>query len=366
MEERLYKKLESYGRSDFYPFHMPGHKRNPLAVDGDFPVERDITEINGFDNLHHAEDLLKRAQEDVARLYGVPESFYSINGSSGAILAAVSAAVGKGGQILIARNCHKAVYHAIYLRDLGATYIYPHEDPRLGINGGISPSRVEMYLAENPEIEAVLITSPTYDGIVSDVARIAEVVHNHGIPLIVDEAHGAHFHFSDYFPVSAAELGADVVINSVHKTLPCLTQTGVIHLCSDRVSREKLIRFLGIYQSSSPSYVLMSSIDACMDKLEREGDEMFRVFTENLEKARERLGKCKYIRLVTPQACECQRVFDFDRSKLLLSTVDSSLNGRQLHQILREEFHLEMEMEAENYVLALAAVGDTAEGFERL
>ena len=311
MEERLYKKLESYGRSDFYPFHMPGHKRNPLAVDGDFPVERDITEINGFDNLHHAEDLLKRAQEDVARLYGVPESFYSINGSSGA-------------------------------------------------------SRVEMYLAENPEIEAVLITSPTYDGIVSDVARIAEVVHNHGIPLIVDEAHGAHFHFSDYFPVSAAELGADVVINSVHKTLPCLTQTGVIHLCSDRVSREKLIRFLGIYQSSSPSYVLMSSIDACMDKLEREGDEMFRVFTENLEKARERLGKCKYIRLVTPQACECQRVFDFDRSKLLLSTVDSSLNGRQLHQILREEFHLEMEMEAENYVLALAAVGDTAEGFERL
>ena len=268
MEERLYKKLESYGRSDFYPFHMPGHKRNPLAVDGDFPVERDITEINGFDNLHHAEDLLKRAQEDVARLYGVPESFYSINGSSGAILAAVSAAVGKGGQILIARNCHKAVYHAIYLRDLGATYIYPHEDPRLGINGGISPSRVEMYLAENPEIEAVLITSPTYDGIVSDVARIAEVVHNHGIPLIVDEAHGAHFHFSDYFPVSAAELGADVVINSVHKTLPCLTQTGVIHLCSDRVSREKLIRFLGIYQSSSPSYVLMSSIDACMDNNE--------------------------------------------------------------------------------------------------
>ena len=364
--EHLYDKLVKYSVSDYYGFHMPGHKRNPLAVDGDFPVERDITEINGFDNLHHAEDLLKRAQEDVARLYGVPESFYSINGSSGAILAAVSAAVGKGGQILIARNCHKAVYHAIYLRDLGATYIYPHEDPRLGINGGISPSRVEMYLAENPEIEAVLITSPTYDGIVSDVARIAEVVHNHGIPLIVDEAHGAHFHFSDYFPVSAAELGADVVINSVHKTLPCLTQTGVIHLCSDRVSREKLIRFLGIYQSSSPSYVLMSSIDACMDKLEREGDEMFRVFTENLEKARERLGKCKYIRLVTPQACECQRVFDFDRSKLLLSTVDSSLNGRQLHQILREEFHLEMEMEAENYVLALAAVGDTAEGFERL
>ena len=201
---------------------------------------------------------------------------------------------------------------------------------------------------------------------VLDIEKFAKAAHAHGVPLIVDEAHGAHFRFSDYFPVSAAQLGADVVINSVHKTLPCLTQTGVIHLCSERVSREKLKRFLGIYQSSSPSYILMSSIDACMDKLEREGDEMFQVFTDNLEKARERLGKCKYIRLVTPEVCECQRVFDFDRSKILLSTVNSSLNGRQLHQILREEFHLEMEMEAENYVLALAAVGDTAEGFRRL
>ncbi len=366
MEDRLYKRLEEYGRSDFYPFHMPGHKRNPVSVDGNFPVERDITEIDGFDNLHHAEDILKRAQEDVARLYGVQESFFSINGSSGAILAAVSAAVKKGGHILVARNCHKAVYHGIYLRDLKATYIYPHEDPKLGINGGISPSRVEMCLDENPDIEAVLITSPTYDGIVSDVARIAEAAHQHGVPLIVDEAHGAHFNFSDYFPVSAAQLGADVVINSVHKTLPCLTQTGVIHLCSGRVSREKLKRFLGIYQSSSPSYILMGSIDACMDKLEREGDEMFRVFVENLEKTRTRLERCECIRLVTPELCGCRHVFDFDRSKLLFSTADSSLNGRQLHQILREEFHLEMEMEAENYVLALTAVGDTADGFRRL
>ena len=364
--ERLYKKLESYGQSDYYPFHMPGHKRNRASSADDFLFERDITEISGFDNLHHAEGILKEAQEYAAQFFVTKKCFFSVNGSTAALLAAVSASVNKGGKILVARNCHKAVYHAVYLRELQPVYIYPHEDPKLGINGGISPGRVEMYLAENPEIQAVLITSPTYDGIVSDVARIAEIAHRYGVPLIVDEAHGAHFRFSDYFPVSAAQLGADVVINSVHKTLPCLTQTGVIHLCSDRVSREKLKRFLGIYQSSSPSYILMSSIDACMDKLEREGDEMFRVFTENLEKARRRLSECKYIRLVTPQACECQRVFDFDRSKILLSTVDSSLNGRELHQILRREFHLEMEMEAENYVLALAAVGDTAEGFERL
>ena len=364
--ERLYKKLESYGQSDYYPFHMPGHKRNKASSAGEFPFERDITEISGFDNLHHAEGILKEAQEYAAKIYGTKKCFFSVNGSTAALLAAVSASVSKGGRILVARNCHKAVYHALYLRELQPVYIYPHEDHRLGINGGISAERVERYLEENPDVQAFLLTSPTYDGIVSDIKAIAEVVHRHGIPLIVDEAHGAHFHFSDYFPVSAADLGADIVIQSFHKTLPSMTQTAVIHICSDMADVEKIRRFMGIYQTSSPSYILMSSIDACMDKLEREGDEMFRVFTENLEKARRRLSECKYIRLVTPQACECQRVFDFDRSKILLSTVNSSLNGRELHQILRSEFHLEMEMEAENYVLALAAVGDTAEGFERL
>ena len=228
--ERLYKKLESYGQSDYYPFHMPGHKRNRASSADDFLFERDITEISGFDNLHHAEGILKEAQEYAAQIYGTKKCFFSVNGSTAALLAAVSASVNKGGKILVARNCHKAVYHALYLRELQPVYIYPHEDPKLGINGGISPGRVEMYLAENPDIQAVLITSPTYDGIVSDVARIAEIAHRYGVPLIVDEAHGAHFRFSDYFPVSAAQLGADVVINSVHKTLPCLTQTGVIHL----------------------------------------------------------------------------------------------------------------------------------------
>lgn len=364
--ERLYKKLEEYGKTDYYPFHMPGHKRNPLSVAGDFPVEKDITEIDGFDNLHHPEGILKEAQDAAARLYGTEESFYSINGSTGAILAAVSAAVRKGGHILIARNCHKAVYHAAYLRELRVSYIYPQEDNKLGINGGISVQNVERCLQESRDIEAVLITSPTYDGIVSDVKKIAETVHSYGIPLIVDEAHGAHFVFSDYFPVSAVKLGADVVIHSVHKTLPAMTQTALLHRCSSRVDRNLLIRFLGIYQSSSPSYVLMSSIDACMEKLQRDGKEMFREFTRNLEHARQRLSRCVHIRLITPETGEEMKIYDYDRSKLILSTLHSTLNGRQLHQILREEFHLEMEMEAENYVLALTAAGDREEGFQRL
>ena len=182
--------------------------------------------------------------------------FFSVNGSTAGILTAISASVKKGGQILVARNCHKAVYHAIYLRELVPTYIYPQSDNDLGINGSISVSRVERYLEENPKIEAVLITSPTYDGVVSDVRQIAEAAHKHGIPLIVDEAHGAHFRFSDYFPVSATDLGADVVIQSFHKTLPAMTQTAVLHLCSERVSEKLIRRFLGIYETSSPSIYL--------------------------------------------------------------------------------------------------------------
>lgn len=364
--EKLYRELENLSDKGNYPFHMPGHKRNPASVDGNFPFDRDITEISGFDDLHHPRGILKEAQERAARLYGVKETFFSVNGSTAAILAAISAAVKKGGQILVGRNCHKAVYNGMYIRDIVPAYIYPQEDPFLGISGGISPGRVETILDENPEIEAVLITSPTYDGVVSDVKRIANAAHAHGIPLIVDEAHGAHFKFSNYFPTSAAELGADLVIQSLHKTLPSLTQTAVLHRCSDMVNRNLIKRFMGIYQSSSPSYILMGSMDACIDKMQRDGRSMFQEFTGNLEYARKRLEKCEYIRLVTPKAGRDTRIHDFDRSKIILSAYYSSLNGIRLQEILREEFRIETEMACENYVLALSSVGDTKEGFERL
>ncbi len=368
--ERLYKELEAYGRSDFYPFHMPGHKRNPESVDGVFPFERDITEIGGFDNLHHPEGIIREAQETAARLYGTKKCLFSVNGSTAALQAAISACVQKGGKILMARNCHKAVYHTLYLRDIQPVYIYPQSDPKLGINGGISPTRVERYLEENQDVEAVLITSPTYDGVVSDVKNIAHAAHKFGIPLIVDEAHGAHLRFSDYFPDSAAELGADIVVQSFHKTLPSMTQTAVLHVCSSLPDTEKIRRFMDIYQTSSPSYILMASIDACIDKLSRDGSRMFEEFTKNLEAVRRRLCECKHIVLINPdlrpETLKCTGVYDFDRSKFLFSTVGTSLNGKTLHGILREEFHIEMEMESENYVLGIASVGDTKEGMERL
>ena len=359
----LYDLLKAYGESDAYPFHMPGHKRQ--IKDFGNPFEIDITEIHGFDNLHHAEGVLKEAQERLARLRNSEDAWFLVNGSSCGILSAVSACTRVGGKILAARNCHKAVYHAIYLRNLKPAYIYPQMDSEWWINGGIFPDKVERCLAENPEIQAVLITSPTYDGVVSDVKEIAEITHKYGVPLIVDEAHGAHFHFSNYFPTSAAELGADLVIQSFHKTLPAMTQTAVLHNCSDRVDSRLIRRFMGIYQTSSPSYILMASIDACMDTMAAEGKQMFRDFTRILEQTRKRLSVCKYIRLVDPVKGK-NGVFDYDRSKLVFSTRASLLSGSDLYHILLDRYHIQMEMESENYALAIAAVGDREEGFERL
>lgn len=365
-KEHLYRRLEAYSRESIYPFHMPGHKRNPFCLPSFFPVGEDITEIDGFDNLHHPEGILREAQDRLAEVYGVLESFYSVNGSTAALLAAVSASVKRGGTILMARNCHKAAYHAVYLRDLHPVYLYPQTEPELWINGGIMPGDVEKSLREHPEIQAVLITSPTYDGVVSDIKKIAEITRRFEISLIVDEAHGAHFHFSSYFPVSAAELGADLVIQSLHKTLPSLTQTAVLHRCSSRTDREELQRFMGIYQSSSPSYILMASIDACAELLKLHGEELFRRYVSLLDAARGRLSECRRIRLFDPGKNGGPGMYDYDRSKLVLSAGNAALTGKQLQRLLLERYRLQMEMASERYVIALTSPGDTQEGFERL
>ena len=212
----LEQKLNELEQSDIYPFHMPGHKRAFLPFANPYAI--DITEIEGFDNLHHATGILQEAQQKAADLYGAQKTYYLVNGSTCGLLAAISAAVPRGGKILVARNCHKAVYHAMYLRQLVPVYLYP-EDTAYGIQGQVTPQMVQKQLKQTPDIRAVVITSPTYDGVVSDIQSIADIVHAYGIPLIVDEAHGAHFGFSPEFPENATRLGADAVIMSVHLSL---------------------------------------------------------------------------------------------------------------------------------------------------
>lgn len=360
----LYDKLLQYQSSEMYPFHMPGHKRRKDDFANPFLI--DITEIEGFDNLHHAEGILKDAQDRAAALYHSEETYFLVNGSTCGILAAVSACTARGGKILMARNCHKATYHAAYLRGLDIEYLYPEKEDIFGINGGIHEDIVEKALEEFQDIQAVMITSPTYDGVVSNVEKIAQIVHRKGIPLIVDEAHGAHFGFHEYFPKSSVEMGADLVIHSLHKTLPSLTQTALLHVNGNRVDRECLRRFLDIYQTGSPSYVFMAGMDSCVCLLEKRGGELFESLRRNLEvfyKQTESLG-CIY--LANHGLMGKSGIHDFDRSKLVISARNAGFTGNQLANLLRNRYHLELEMAGGSYGLALTSISDTEEGFLRL
>lgn len=360
----LYDKLKNYRDSEAYPFHMPGHKRNVEM--SDLPFGIDITEIDGFDNLHHAEGILKEAQERAADFYGADQTFFSVNGSTACILSAISACTRKGGKILVARNCHKAVYHSIFLRELEAVYLYPQIEGTYGLNGGILVEDVESALQADSEIRAVVITSPTYDGVVSDVEKIAEVVHACGKILIVDEAHGAHFTMSDFFPKSALKCGADIVIHSVHKTMLSMTQTALLHVKGTRVDCDRLQRYMGIYQTSSPSYVLMASIDECVRAMQENGQELFESFIQHLKEFREAVKGLRNLRSVGSEVVGENAIFDFDLSKVVISGRDAGMTGDEICEWLRREKHLEMEMEAGSYALALTGVGDRREGFVRL
>ncbi len=361
--ESLYESLLQYGKLDKYPFHMPGHKRR-----GSFenPFLLDITEIDGFDNLHHAEGILRDAQRRTADLYGSEETYFLVNGSTCGILSAVSAAVPPGGKLLMARNCHKAAYHSVFLRGLEAVYLYPETEPVLGLNGGITPEAVKNALKEHPDIRAVLITSPTYDGVVSDVSGIARAAHEKGIPLIVDEAHGAHFGFHPYFPESSVRLGADLVIHSLHKTLPSFTQTALLHVNGPLADRERLRRYLEIYQTSSPSYLFMAGMDRCTGLLKCRGRELFEDFKRRLEDFYGEMQGLERIRLAGRWLTGKSGIYEYDPSKLVLSVKHTSADGNMLSKLLREEYGIELEMAAGSYALALSSIADTEEGFDRL
>lgn len=381
-EELLINRLKNYDRTNVYPFHMPGHKRLKAMAEKegelDFPNPFfiDITEIDGFDNLHHPEGILKKSMEWAAGIYGADRTWYLVNGSSCGILAAVCGCVPRGERLLMSRNCHKSVYNAVYLNQLKTSYIYPQDTAGLGIQGGISAEDVENMLRQYADTRAVLVVSPTYDGVVSDIGAIAEIVHRAGLPLIVDEAHGAHFRYRKEFPKSALELGADVVIQSVHKTLPCLTQTAVIHIKCRRpdggcyADADAIERYLHISQSSSPSYVLMASIEKGIFEMEKicgkDGNSQISVYLDSLEKLRKRLAGMRHLRLADKDIVGTSGIYDLDCTKIVVSTRGTSLDGVQLGDILRKEFHLEMEMCGPDYVTAITTVMDSAEGLRRL
>ncbi|MCR5835821.1 MAG: aminotransferase class I/II-fold pyridoxal phosphate-dependent enzyme [Lachnospiraceae bacterium] len=383
-EGDLYRKLIEYSNMDIYPFHMPGHKRNIEKISFENPFKIDITEIDGFDNLHNPEGIIKQEMDKAAEYYGTKRSYFLVNGSTAGNMTAISAVAGYGDKIIIARNSHKSIYNIIGLLRLKVEYIYPTHINDYGISGSYDIEDIREVIKNNRDAKAIVITSPTYEGVVSDIHSIAEIAHKYNIPLIVDSAHGAHFILSDKFPKRAIACGADIVIESLHKTLPSLTQTAILHYNSNIVAKERIEKYLSIYQTSSPSYVLMSSISNCINIMMNSRAEVEKYF-QNTDKLTARLSTLKNFKILNRQLDE-RKIYAFDVSKVVIISTNNNINnninkninininnninknitGKKLMDLLRDNYNIEMEMAAGNYVVAMTSIFDTEAGMDRL
>ena len=346
---------------------MPGHKGNNDTGFLKGVLKYDITEIDGMDNLHDARGVILESEKYAASLYGSEVTHFITGGSTAGILSAISGVTDTGDEILIGRNCHRSVYNSVEINRLKCRYLYPGYIEDYDICTRITSEDVEEALKEYPDVRAVVITSPTYEGICSDIGSISDITHRHGKILIVDAAHGAHFGFSTGFPVSAVKQGADIVIHSVHKTLPSPTQTALIHINGNLVKREAVERMLKIYQSSSPSYLLMAGIDNCMSIIGDKGNELFDNFFGRLCRFEKETTALKRLRYISWKILkEKYGIFDADPGKLLISTKGTGITGRQLYDMLRNDHSIQPEMASGSYCLLIMTVMDGDEGFERV
>ena len=359
----MYKHLKNHINRKIYPFHMPGHKANPIFL----PLELlslDITEIPGMDVLSCPTGILKDMQDRIASFYGADESLFLVNGSSAGVVAAVCySSTITDGTILIPRNAHASVYNWLAISGAKPLYFMPEIMPN-GLAGGVCPAN-EIF-DNMPEGAAVLVVSPTYEGFVSDISAIAKRVHAKKGLLIVDEAHGAHFPFHEGFPSSAIENGADISINSFHKTLPALSQTAVIHIKHARVNAEKLKFYVHAMQTSSPSYLLMATTDYMLNLLWG-NPSFFEDYYSRLIQLREALYETSSaLKLYGQNFVKGENaVFDMDVSKLLFTLHDSD-SAETASEILAGKYGVQMEMANGQHILAMTSVADTAEGFNRL
>ena len=368
MEKGIRQFLLEHAALEPVSFHMPGHKGSRIYREngyGDFLdaiMDCDITEIPGADNLFQTESIIAQTMEKYRELYEVKKSYLLINGSSGGLISAVLATVSRGGKLVMARNCHKSIFNALPLGDITPVYAYPQTIEEYGVLGGVSAEEIAKCLDENPEAEAVLVPSPNYYGICSDIKVIAEEVHKRGKILIVDQAHGAHLKFfSKYgagdFPKAAEEQGADIVINSIHKTLASWTQSALLNVCTERVDLNVLEDKLQTLESSSPSYPMMATLDISADLLLEKGEELMRAWAENLDFFYEETKKIPGLVIMEEET--------LDRTKMNIDMSAYNINGNELEELLMEK-GIFLELVTGNIIMCMSGIGNRRCDIERL
>ena len=361
MKEKLIDKIKEYCSLGVLPMHMPGHKRK--SIEKSIPYEYDMTEIDGFDNLQSPCEVLKESMDSATSVFGGKGTFYSVNGSTGGILGAIRAITKTGDKVIVARNCHKSVYNAIELCLLKPIYVMPDIDKETGIVGSLNPKQLEKVIEGNKDAVCVILTSPTYEGVLSDIKTISKLCHNSNMILIVDGAHGAHLFLED----KSAVKYADITIQSLHKTLPSLTQTAIVSYNGSLVDEKRLQDQINVFQSTSPSYILLSSIDACVNFLTEHGKEYYEKLQKNIVFLSKTLKKLQKLSVLCyGNNTKHKSFYDFDKTKIVVSSSKANITGYKLMDVLREKYKIECEMAYTDEVVLLTSIFDEKSDFERV
>lgn len=366
----VYEALEAFRGERIVPFDVPGHKRgqgNPELTKllGKQCVGIDVNSMKALDNLCHPVSVIKEAEELAADAFGAAHAFLMVGGTTSSVQSMVLAACKKGEKIILPRNVHRSVINALVLCGATPIYVNPDMDRRLGIALGMRVSQVERTILEHPDAVAVLVNNPTYYGICSDLKRIVELAHGHGMRVLVDEAHGTHFYFGEDMPLSAMAAGADMASVSMHKSGGSLTQSSFL-LTGSGVSPGYVRQIINLTQTTSASYLLLASLDISRRNLSLRGRREFAKVTALAEYARKEINQIDGYYAYTSELINGDSIFDFDRTKLTVNTLGIGLAGIEVYDLLRDEYDIQMELGDIANVLAYISIGDRERDTERL
>lgn len=360
----VYSAIKAYTDTAPLPFHMPGHKLGKGIPEGFLgKIEKlDLTEIPGTDNLHAPTGAVKKAQELAAEAFGARKSFFLVNGSTVGLHAAIAAMCRPGQRLIAGRDCHSSVINGMLLAGVKPYYILPEYSAEFGINTGVTVSAVKKALDDAPDAVGVLLTRPNYYGVCSDVAAIAKLVHAHGKLLAVDEAHGSHLSFNRRLPAGAMESGADICIQSAHKTLPAFTQGAFLHVGSERADLERLQYFLDMFQTTSPSYIIMAYLDIARAVMQKYGKSLLDGLLDALDVCSAEMASSG-IKILAKADLPG---FDHDMTRITANTAAIGISGYNAEKLLRERHKIQVEMSDLYNIVCISTIADDWESIEQL
>lgn len=362
--------LNRYKKMRVVPFDVPGHKRGRgnaelTAFLGENCMTVDVNSMKPLDNLIHPVSVIREAEDLAAEAFGAKHAFFMVNGTTSAVQAMVMSACKSGEKIIMPRNVHRSAINALILSGAVPVYVNPGVNKELGIPLGMAVSEVEQAILEHPDAKAILINNPTYYGICSNMQAITELAHQHGMLVLVDEAHGTHFYFNEDLPASAMSVGADMAAVSMHKSGGSLTQSSLL-LINNEVSEGYVRQIINLTQTTSGSYLLMSSLDISRKNLALNGQEIFNKVNGMAQYTREEINKIGGYYAFSEELINGDTIFDFDTTKLSVHTLEIGLPGIEVYDILRDEYDIQIEFGDIGNILAYISVGDRHLDLERL